>query len=392
MKAELVVQAIAEIGRCDERSLPQALQQLADSLSYQHAAIVQANRKGADWVPERTVCKSHEFRRACKAVLKVVCESADPVRMFTTSSVVDFSKSIEETATYAAAAIHLEQHCTPDSKLVLMLVSDVPSTTLTEMEKRLLSTVGTLVSKALEDKGAPESEPKPDPQVSEEIGMVSHDLRNPMGTILGYTEMLLQSKAAESLQEDQKLVLGKIRDNSLFVLNMLGELMDSAMIESGKVRVDAFPCDISGPIKTSADRCRAAANKKEIGLELELPREPLRPNVDLGKIGRVLDNLLTNAIKFSKAGTTITVGAVRDGDAVRVWVRDQGQGIRDDEIALLFKKFSRTSTRSTAGEKSSGLGLYIVRSLVKLHGGDVRAESAWGAGSTFSFTLPLPKD
>jgi signal transduction histidine kinase len=389
MNAELVVQAIAEIGRCDEKALPQALQQLASSLSYKHAAIVQAKRAGDGWLPERTVCQSQEFQRACKAVVRLVCASKDPVCTFSTATgAIDFTKSIEETATYAAAGIHLEEHCGPDAKTVLMLVSDAPGTTLSEMEKRLLSTVGTLVSKVLAQK----AEPTPEEELSDpstEIGMVSHDLRNPIGTILGYTELLLQSKGGDQLQDDQRQALGKIRDNSLFVLNMLGELMDSAMIDSGKVRMEVFPCDIAGPIKQSAERCRMAASKKQIAIATELPAEPLRTEVDHGKIGRVLDNLLTNAIKFSKQGTTITVTAAREGDEVRVSVRDQGQGIVPDELPLLFKKFSRTSTRSTAGEKSSGLGLYIVKSLVKLHGGTVRADSDWGKGSTFSFALPI---
>lgn len=401
MNAELVVQAIVGIGKANRTELPQALQQLADSLNYKHAAIVTAEKSGRHWVPVKILCKSREFRRACRSVLSYICESKEPVRVMAIAEAGDMTQSVLETDTFAAAGIKLEEMCTPDRKTVLMMVSDDKTATLGEMEKHLLSSVGTLVAKGmsgqeLELPEPPSSHPGIEPALPKEpanpklgdaIGIVSHDLRNPVGTILGYTELLLTGKQSNELEADQKRAITKIRDNSMFILHLLGNLLDSAQLDNGKARIELVPWDVDALIEQSLDRCRMAAEKKSIALSAAVEAPGLRVRVDHVKIGQVLDNLITNAIKFTLPGRAVTVGARAAGAQVELYVKDEGQGIPAAEVPNLFRKFSRTTTRATAGEKSTGLGLYIVSELVKLHGGSVRVDTALDRGSTFTITL-----
>jgi signal transduction histidine kinase len=111
--------------------------------------------------------------------------------------------------------------------------------------------------------------------------------------------------------------------------------------------------------------------------------------VDAGRLGQVIDNLISNAVKFSREGTTVRVGLRTDGPAVRIRVQDQGQGIPAEDQEQLFNMFRRASVEPTAGESSTGLGLAIAKKVVDAHGGQIVLESAVGSGSTFTVSLPL---
>lgn len=385
MNAELVVQAVVALGHATDATLPAALQQLADSLAYDHAAIVIARRAGIAWRPERTVCQSAEFRKACKAVLTVICECTEPVRMFHTRAPDDISESVEETATYSAAGIQLGPAGSADRKRVLLLVSADPDATLCDVEKRLLATVGTLVTKALEGDELALDEPA-EMTATEHIGMMSHDLRAPVGKVLQWSEELLRTCGSFDAQD--RFALGQIRDSSRYILHLLSELMDSALLDAGRVRLAAAPADVAPALLAAIERNRDGAARKGIAIELAPLAPGLRACMDAARFGRIVDNLLTNAVKFSKGGTTVLVSARRAEAFIEVAVTDQGEGIPADQHVRLFRKFSRTTVRPTAGEETSGLGLYIVRELVRLHGGEVSVSSEPGSGSTFAFTLP----
>jgi signal transduction histidine kinase len=127
------------------------------------------------------------------------------------------------------------------------------------------------------------------------------------------------------------------------------------------------------------------------GIGLVFARNGPLPEVvgDACRVEQVVNNLVTNALKFSNSGTAVTVRAARQDGSVVVSVEDQGQGIPAAEMPRLFKPFQKTSVRSTAGERSTGLGLAICRRIVEAHGGHIWAESEPGRGSVFSFTLPV---
>jgi signal transduction histidine kinase len=131
------------------------------------------------------------------------------------------------------------------------------------------------------------------------------------------------------------------------------------------------------------------ANKKMISLSQRLASDPLLCPCDPAKISQVISNFIDNAIKYSEPGTAIEVIAEPRGGQIWVGVKDQGIGVRPDEIHYLFKSFGKTSSRPTSGEKSTGLGLAICKKIIEAHKGEIGVESPPGQGATFWFNLPL---
>lgn len=224
------------------------------------------------------------------------------------------------------------------------------------------------------------------------LGMAAHDLRTPIGTILTYSEFL-ETEASDRLDQEQRSFVQIIRDSSQFMLNIIDDLLDVSVIESGQLRLERQPEDINGLIGRVIVPLRRLAAQKKIALlftpcEIPLPAV----SIDAGKIEQVLNNLIGNAVKYSYANTVTSISAVTGADEIRISVSDQGQGIPNEELSRLFQHFSRTSVRSTGGEKSTGLGLAITRRIVEGHGGRIEVESEVGRGTTFTFTLPVVSD
>jgi signal transduction histidine kinase len=226
-------------------------------------------------------------------------------------------------------------------------------------------------------------------QKNQFLGMAAHDLRNPIGVILSYSECILD-EAGDALSEEHRQFLTTISRSSHFMLTMLNDLLDVAKIESGRLELDLEQVDLNALIGQNVLLNRVLAAKKAIQIRFE-PDGDLPPlMVDPGKIEQVLNNLISNAVKFSPAGAKVTVRTRLGENEVDVCVQDQGPGIPEAERRKLFQPFSRTSVRSTGGEKSIGLGLAIVQKIVQGHRGTIRVESGEGGGATFCFTLPLP--
>jgi signal transduction histidine kinase len=220
------------------------------------------------------------------------------------------------------------------------------------------------------------------------LGMAAHDLRNPIGVILTYSDFLLE-ETGEALGEEHRQFLTTIRSSSDFMLSMLNDLLDITKIESGRLELDLEPTDLIALIDRNVTLNQVLAVKKSIQIQFQHDKDLPPAPVDRGKIEQVLNNLISNAVKFSPARTTVTVRAFRSGDEATVSVKDEGQGIPEGERQKLFQPFSRTSVKSTGGEKSTGLGLAIAKKIILGHRGKIWAESGIGGGSTFYFTLPL---
>ena len=171
--------------------------------------------------------------------------------------------------------------------------------------------------------------------------------------------------------------------------HLINNLLDVSAIESGKFTLDVEMVDVPSLVGRTVMLHKPVAGKK--GITIGSLVDEHVPNIvaDPGKVEQVVSNLLSNGIKFSPSHTTIIVRIATEGDAVVVSVSDQGQGIPREEQDKFFKPFSKTSVRSTAGERSSGLGLAIVKNIVTAHGGRMWVDSEPGKGSTFSFSLPL---
>jgi signal transduction histidine kinase len=220
------------------------------------------------------------------------------------------------------------------------------------------------------------------------LGVVAHDLRNPLGVIFTYSEFL-EAEASDVLTAEQRQFVATIKETSQFMLRMVSDLLDITAIEAGQLNLNRQPTDFAQFVLRNVTLNSALAARKEIAVELE-PLPELPPiALDTGKIEQVLNNLIGNSVKFSSRGSVVRVAVTSSDDFVTVAVKDQGQGIPSSDLPKLFKAFGKASVRSTEGEQSTGLGLAIVRNIVEGHGGTIRVESEVGRGSTFSFTLPL---
>jgi PAS domain S-box-containing protein len=227
-------------------------------------------------------------------------------------------------------------------------------------------------------------------QMNALMGMAAHDIRNPLATILLCTDMLVSQTGKPRYEELAKTLLNRIKGRSEFMLQMVNDLLDVSRIEAGKLSIERAACDIRKLIAERIPMYRQSAAEKNITVRRRCEAGLPAVHADPARIGQVLDNLVSNAVKFSHPGSTVTVQAKREGNSVHVAVIDKGQGIPDEEKKRLFQPFSRTSVRGTAGESSTGLGLAICRKIIEAHPrGRIGVESEAGKGSTFSFRLPV---
>ncbi|MGM0601480.1 MAG: GAF domain-containing sensor histidine kinase [Candidatus Rifleibacteriota bacterium] len=221
------------------------------------------------------------------------------------------------------------------------------------------------------------------------LGIVSHDLRNPLALIQSYVDMLRDSELGLT-EEKREHFFDRIKVVSKRMVDLINDLLDISAIESGQVKLEKEKLDLAKLLKDAAASHKYTAEKKDIKLLAEIPDKIPEVYADSSRINQVIDNFITNAVKFSPSDTEITLKVIEEQDYVRVSVTDQGQGIPKKEQGKLFQDFGKTSVRPTDGEKSTGLGLAIVKKIIAGHGGKVGAESEVGKGSTFYFTLPLP--
>jgi len=219
------------------------------------------------------------------------------------------------------------------------------------------------------------------------LGIAAHDLRNPLGNILLLVDFI-RDEGERRLTDDQRKYLEQIASLGGFMLNLVDDLLDVSAIETGKLELQLEEQDLVAIIERNVTLSRMPAHKKRIAIRLDKQVDSAPIYLDRSKIEQVISNLLSNAIKYSKPETEITVRISRTNAYILTEVVDQGQGIAKEELETLFRPFQRTSTRSTGGEKSVGLGLYIVKRIVEAHQGKIWVESAPGRGSAFRFSLP----
>jgi len=225
-------------------------------------------------------------------------------------------------------------------------------------------------------------------QLNHFVGMAAHDLRNPLGVVLGFLKFLTRD-LFEQCTPQQKKALTIIQSSTEFMLRLVNDLLDVSRIEAGKLVLNRELVSLAWIVEANVMLNRLLAADKQITITVTTEEQMPLVSVDPHRVEQVLSNLLTNAIKYSHPGTTVDVSvAVRGGEAV-LSVVDHGQGIPAHELDLLFLPFGVTSVRATGGEKSTGLGLAIVKNVVDAHGGRIWVESVVGQGATFSVAFPL---
>ncbi len=220
------------------------------------------------------------------------------------------------------------------------------------------------------------------------LGIAAHDLRSPLASARGFLALFLNGYLG-ALSEKQIKYVEKIDGICANMSYLINDLLDVSAIEAGKLDLNLEPTRPRDFLAARFEAFSILANSKSITLKLDV--EPDLPSLlmDSGRIDQVINNLLTNAIKFSFPNSEITIGARNKSDGIEFFVTDRGQGIPAEDIPRLFSEFAKTSVRPTAGEKSTGLGLAIVKRIVEAHNGRVGVASTPGAGSSFYFTLPF---
>ncbi len=222
-------------------------------------------------------------------------------------------------------------------------------------------------------------------EMSRFIGIVAHDLRSPLANILTAGSYLRETLT--DIDEDSEVLLSFIPQQANYMLSLINDLLDVSQLESGTFVLEREIIEVEPFVETIVRPHRSMAETKGIRISLNVTADGCA-DADPKRLRQVLDNLISNAIKFSPHGSTITITVEREDSKLRFSVEDEGPGISEQEQARLFQYFSRTSARPTGNETSTGLGLAIARRVVEAHGGEIGVESAPGQGATFWFTLP----
>lgn len=231
---------------------------------------------------------------------------------------------------------------------------------------------------------------------SEFLGIAAHDLRNPLANISQITEILSEhlgqrdeTPLLEPAQEVEFIQM--IHSSATGMLQALEEIMNTESLDSGAPELKCEQVDLAGLCRRVVEMNQPNAEKKAIHLSLTVAEDEMPANVDPRRWREICDNLVSNAIKYSPEGKRVWISLSRLDSTpprLRLTVKDEGPGMQASDLKEVFGKFKKLSARPTAGESSSGLGLYIVKKLAELHGGRVWVESVLGEGATFCVEIP----
>jgi len=223
---------------------------------------------------------------------------------------------------------------------------------------------------------------------SQFLANMSHELRTPMNSIIGFSEILIE-RLHGTIDPKHVVFLRHILTSGQHLLGIINDILDLSKIEAGKMEVFAEKFDVRPVIESVCTVMRGMAKTKMPTFVIEAD-DALPPiETDLAKFKQILYNLLSNAMKFSPAGSPITIGAMHVDETITISVRDQGIGIDPKNHDVIFEEFRQIDGSERRQFGGTGLGLALVRKFVQLQGGWVRVDSAPGNGSTFSFTLPI---
>ncbi len=225
---------------------------------------------------------------------------------------------------------------------------------------------------------------------SEFLASMSHELRTPLNSIIGYAEVLLDGIDGD-LTDDMEEDVGAIHGSGKHLLNLINDILDLAKIEAGQMDLVPEPIELRPVIDDAVNTVRVLVKDKPVQFVIEAEDNLPQVNADALRLRQVINNLLTNATKFTEKGD-ITLGVRRSADdptMVLISVSDTGIGITPEKLPVIFDRFRQVDQSHTRRAGGTGLGLAITRQLVEMHGGDIWVESDPGHGSTFFFTLPI---
>ncbi|MBI5555974.1 MAG: GAF domain-containing protein [Elusimicrobia bacterium] len=225
---------------------------------------------------------------------------------------------------------------------------------------------------------------------SDFLANMSHELRTPLNSVIGFSEVL-QDQLFGNLNEKQQEYIRNILSSSEHLLSLINDILDLSKVESGKMEFMATKLILRELLEGSINMLREKALKHNLNLALEI-EQPVDSEIEVDerKLKQIMFNLLDNAIKFTSAGGSIWVRAKKpDTEHLEISVKDTGLGIKSEDRPKLFKEFIQVGSLLTKKHEGTGLGLALTKKLVEMHGGKIWAESEFGQGSKFSFTIPI---
>lgn len=220
------------------------------------------------------------------------------------------------------------------------------------------------------------------------LGIAAHDLRSPLATLSGCLDIIIASLPANSLDDDQREIFSAMENMLDYMLKLITDVLDFSKIEAGTLDLVKEEFNLVDFMNNTIQFSNILGSRKNIQIQPAYTLDELWINADKNKLKQVLDNLLSNAIKYSESNTVVSINIISREDETEVVVVDQGKGIPESEIGIIFKPFARTSVQSTGGEESTGLGLATVKKIIDTHGGKIWVESHVDQGSQFHFTIP----
>ena len=220
------------------------------------------------------------------------------------------------------------------------------------------------------------------------LATMSHELRNPLNVILGYSELLLRTEDVKG-SPILKRASEALRRNALSQSQLIHDLLELSRLRSGKLALNRETVPLRKAIENALETVRAQADAKQIHIDIEMPDEPLFVDGDILRLEQIAWNILTNAVKFTPAGGSVSISVVREGGEIVLSVADTGQGIEASFLPNVFEMFRQGDSSTDREHAGMGIGLALVRQLVQLHGGSVTAYSqGHGKGSRFTVRLP----
>lgn len=222
------------------------------------------------------------------------------------------------------------------------------------------------------------------------LDAVSHELRTPLSSVLGFAEFL-EDELGGPLSPQQHAFVTEILKGGRRLQELIDDLLSLSQLNSGAIRLLLQPTDLCQTIRDTAAIFRGEAEKRALSLSLSIPASTQPIPVDPDRIGEVIFQLLSNALKFTPPGGHVTVSLTEDVDGYTVAVKDDGIGISAADQARLFNRFFQANASSTRVAGGAGIGLALSKSLVEAHGGFIGCTSEPGRGTCFWFTLPKPR-
>jgi signal transduction histidine kinase/CheY-like chemotaxis protein len=220
------------------------------------------------------------------------------------------------------------------------------------------------------------------------LANMSHELRTPLNAILGFSELLVDAQGDQFPEATRKRFLEQIHSSGEHLLGLINDILDLSKVEAGQMELRLQMVAVAEVIAQVMSTVEPLASKKQMEVKADGANAG-QILADEGKLKQMVLNLVSNAIKFTPDGGTITIEAVRAGDRVEISVSDTGIGISPEDLMRVFKEFQQVDSGANRTQQGTGLGLALSRSFAILHGGNIRVESELGKGSRFTIDLPV---